>query len=262
VDFSIRLSPSDFSITAYVDASFAIHKDGMGHTGINIHMGPSESSGLLYCQSSKQKLLGMHSTECELIALNDAIFTILRIKQLTLFLGIAIPPIRVFQDNQSAMQIALKGGGDIRKTKYMRVRVNNVTNEIKSGLIFLEYIPTKLMIADVLTKPLYSTLFTTLSHRLLNISIGDPEQLHRCNSSRVGSVRTARGSLYPSVFSDVRTNTMPYVPVAGSKKSTPSDIFYTVPTPYVSPAGSKKTVQNPISRQKNGAKSLSAIPSI
>jgi hypothetical protein len=112
----------------------------------------------------------MNSTECELIALNDALFTILRIKKTLLFLGINIPPIRIFQDNKSAMQIALKGGGDVRKSKYMRVRINNVTNEINSGLIYLEYIPTKSMIADVLTKPLYSTLFTTLSHQLLNVS--------------------------------------------------------------------------------------------
>jgi hypothetical protein len=176
-EYTLRISPNDLSITAYIDASFAIHQDGMGHTGIYIHMGSLQNSGPLYCQSSKQKLLGMNSTECELIALNDAIFTILRIKQLMLFLGISIPPIRVFQDNQSAMQIALKGGGDVRKSKYMRVRVNNVTNEINSGLIFLEYIPTKSMIADVLTKPLYSTLFTTLSHRLLNIDV--PEQFAR-----------------------------------------------------------------------------------
>ena len=67
------------------------------------------------------------------------------------------------------MQIALKGGGDVRKNKYMRVRVNNVKNELDSGSIFLEYIPTKSMIADILTKPLYSTLYTDLSHKLLNI---------------------------------------------------------------------------------------------
>jgi hypothetical protein len=176
-EYCLRICPTDLSITAYIDASFAIHQDGMGHTGIYIHMGSTYSSGPLYCQSSKQKLLGMNSTECELIALNDTIFTLLRIKQLLLFLGINIPSIRVFQDNQSAMQIALKGGGDVRKTKYMRVRVNNVTNEINSGLIHLEYIPTKLMIADVLTKPLYSTLFTTLSHQLLNVSISSNQSL-------------------------------------------------------------------------------------
>ena len=172
-EYSMRISPSDISITAYVDASFAIHKDGMGHTGIYIHMGSSYNSGPLYCQSSKQKLLGMNSTECELIALNDALFTILRIKKTLLFLGITIPPIRIFQDNKSAMQIALKGGGDVRKSKYMRVRINNVTNEINSGLIYLDYIPTKSMIADALTKPLFSTLFNTLSHQLLNIPITD-----------------------------------------------------------------------------------------
>jgi hypothetical protein len=172
-DYSMRISPSDFSITAFVDASFAIHADGMGHTGIYIHMGSSHQSGPLYCQSSKQKLIGMNSTECELIALNDALFTLIRIKQTLHFLGIDIPPIRIFQDNQSAMQIALKGGGDIRKSKYMRVRINNVTNEINSGLIFLEYIPTKSMIADVLTKPLYSTLYNTLSHHLLNLPINN-----------------------------------------------------------------------------------------
>jgi len=169
VHYSMRISPTDTSITAYVDASFAIHQNGMVQTGIYIHMGQSYNSGPLYCQSSKQKLLGMNSTECELIALNDAIFTILRIKQIMLFVGIEIPPIKVFQDNTSAMQIALKGGGDVRKNKYMRVRVNNIKNELDIGSIFLEYIPTKSMIADILTKPLYSTLYTDLSHKLLNI---------------------------------------------------------------------------------------------
>jgi hypothetical protein len=169
-DLSITICPTDFAFTAYVDASFAIHNDGKGHTGIVIKMGlpDSNNSGPLYCQSSKQKLIGMNSTETELIAINDSLFTLIKIKSICIILGFHVPTITVFQDNTSTMHIAIKGEGNTRRSKYMLVRVSHITEEINNGLIVLKYLPTAEMIADILTKPLYGRLFSTLMQQLLN----------------------------------------------------------------------------------------------
>jgi hypothetical protein len=168
-EYCLNLSPKDLSFTVYVDASFAIHTDGKRHTGVVIQMGkPNTNSGPMYCQSSKQKLLGMNSTECELIAVNDALFTIIKCKSICTALGLTIPKIILFQDNTSAIQMALKGEGNVRKSKYMLVRISHITEEINNGLFEIHHLPTKDMIADILTKPLFGAIFTFLAHLLLN----------------------------------------------------------------------------------------------
>ena len=67
---SINLGKTgEMSITAYVDASFAVNPDMKSHTGVMITLG----KGALYRRSSKQKLNTKSSTESELVALSDAL---------------------------------------------------------------------------------------------------------------------------------------------------------------------------------------------
>mmetsp|Transcript_6761 Transcript_6761/g.9438 ORF Transcript_6761/g.9438 Transcript_6761/m.9438 type:complete len:130 (+) Transcript_6761:1191-1580(+) len=112
-------------------------------------------SGLLYTQSSKQKLLGHHSTECELIAVNDGLFTLEQLRGLYQILGLPPVIVNVRQDNSSAMQISENGHGNAKRSKYMTVRVEHIKSALEEKKIRVTKCPTAEMLSDMLTKPIY-----------------------------------------------------------------------------------------------------------
>ena len=60
-------------MTIWFDASYAVHDDMRGHTGGFMTL----VSGMVHCESSKQKLNTKSSTECEVVGASDYLpFTI------------------------------------------------------------------------------------------------------------------------------------------------------------------------------------------
>ena len=75
----------------------------------------------------------------------------------------------ILQDNQSTMLLAHNGQQSSGKaTRHIDVRYYFIKDQIDQKLMRLEYCPTDLMVADVLTKPLQGTQFHRLRARLLN----------------------------------------------------------------------------------------------
>ena len=66
---------------------------------------------------------------------------------------IPIQPIHLLIDNQSAIALA-KNAVFHSRTKHIAIRYHFIRERVKSGEIKLEYVPTNLQVADVLTKPL------------------------------------------------------------------------------------------------------------
>ena len=166
--YCVRFCPHSNAITASIDASFCSHNDGMGHTGIIIQMG---NGGPLYVQSSKQKLRGMSSTECEIIAVNDFLFTLHRIKALYEALDIPFQaPVTVEQDNESAIAIMNAGRGNSNRNKYMLIRVENIHDCLSNNLIRLVSTRTADVCADILTKPMSGSLLRKFTRILLNLA--------------------------------------------------------------------------------------------
>jgi len=126
--------------------------DGEGNTGIIITMG---GGGVLYIQSSKQKLLGHHSTECELIAVNDGLFTLEHLRGLYKVLGLPPVTVNIRQDNSSAMQISLRGHCNAKRSKYMTVRIEHIKSALDNKTARMTKCPTEDMDSDMLTKPIY-----------------------------------------------------------------------------------------------------------
>ncbi len=81
----IKVKPTSLQVNAYVDASFSVHDDAKGHTGICIHLG--DGPGAIYCRSVKQKLVSRSSTESELLALDEAVSYVLWFRDLSNELG-------------------------------------------------------------------------------------------------------------------------------------------------------------------------------
>ncbi len=71
LDLTLTLTGSeeDMIVTAYIDASHAVHNDCKGQTGVAISVG----NRTVYAKSSKQKLVVKSSTEAELIGVSDGL---------------------------------------------------------------------------------------------------------------------------------------------------------------------------------------------
>ena len=120
----------------------------------------------------KQKIITRNSTEAELVALLDHIQEGELIEEFLLDMG-ALCDIAemdnvhlMYQDNQPTITIVTTGGGKPR-TKDMKVREEYVKERLETRELEIAYVPTDLMLADVLTKPLSGEGFHTLVRLLL-----------------------------------------------------------------------------------------------
>ena len=76
-------------------------------------------------------------------------------------LGVSARPITVCQDNKSTIIMAVKGAS-FKRTKHLIGRHSYVKERIANGDIVLKYVPTKEMMADLLTKPVSKEVLTRL----------------------------------------------------------------------------------------------------
>ena len=169
----IQLSASEhISVTAYVDASFAVHSDFKSHTGSIITLG----RGPVYAKSTVQKLNTVSSAESELVGLSDSTSQIVWTRQFLEGQGYNIGPAKIYEDNTSAIKLAENGRSNSSRTRHIAIRFFFVSDRINSGEIVVEYMKTQDMIADILTKPLQGALFRRLRNLLLNVETSDRNQ--------------------------------------------------------------------------------------
>ena len=161
LNHGLRLSPKDYRVFAFADASYAIHPDSRSHGGLHINLGPGTSCPILV-ESFKLKSVATSSTEAELVVLMSATQFIQWYARILNFLGIhSCGPATVYQDNKSAICMAKTGRGDFKRTKHFEVRYQYIKERIDSKLLSVKYIPSEHMSADLLTKPLVGKLFYT-----------------------------------------------------------------------------------------------------
>ena len=61
-----------------------------------------------------------------------------------------------------------KGRATSERTRHVNIRYFFVKDRVDAGEIVIEHMPTHLMIADILTKPLQGELFKRMRDALLN----------------------------------------------------------------------------------------------
>jgi hypothetical protein len=93
------------TIECWIDASFAVHKDRKSVTGVAIMIG----NACVYASSVKQKIVTKSSTEAELVAASDGLSYGLWVRNFMQYLGYTALPIKLMQDNKSAIIMAEKG---------------------------------------------------------------------------------------------------------------------------------------------------------
>ena len=151
-DLSLTLDPDSIILECWADASYCVHPDGKGHTGIVLKIG-SRDGGATLAKSVKQKCVSRSSSESELIAADTSIPPILLQRTLLSDLGYPQPPTVIYQDNKSSIFLSKNGASKSGRTQHIRVRYHYLQERIQKKDIQLSYKPTKDMIADIWTKP-------------------------------------------------------------------------------------------------------------
>ncbi len=97
-------------------------------------------------------------TECHLCACD-----IVGFRKLNSEIGLKqLEPTVIYQDNQSAIKIAMNQGSLAKKSRAMEIRVFSVRNKIEDMKVVPIYVETSTMLADLGTKALDPKLFCAL----------------------------------------------------------------------------------------------------
>jgi hypothetical protein len=204
--------PEMNQVVAYVDASFAVHHDARGHSGlVTIYQGCVIDS-----ECGKQKIATKDSTESEIVALSDKLARIDKTQEFLRMQGAKLKgmPI-IFQDNSSVMTLVRKDGGNHMRTKHLEARRAIIHEQVVvEKCKRMMYMNTKDMVADILTKkPLGGETFYKFADILMGWKIPSlKEHLKHSKKNKNDAndqVKTAgvrRKKWYPSAKGSNRHN--------------------------------------------------------
>jgi hypothetical protein len=153
---------NDLTITAYADASFGTHAEDCFRIAFGVLV-----TGCQSWKTNKQKLVTKSFCEAELVSASDAIPMVCYIRDWINEKGLTGPQINLLQDNMSTISLITNEAQGSMRSRHIGIRYFFIRDRVKSGEINVEYCPTRLMIADLLTKPLEGILFQELKMEIL-----------------------------------------------------------------------------------------------
>jgi hypothetical protein len=166
-------SKGELELECFADASYLVHReDGKSHTGFVIQL-----AGSTICsESKKQGIVAQSSTEAELIALNSAKNSVLGLRSFLRELGYEqhLPTV-IHEDNMAVLTMLEKGRPSL-KNQHIAMRFFSASEAIERDQILTTYLNTKIMIADLLTKPLPVAPFILLRTGILNEELKGEEK--------------------------------------------------------------------------------------
>ena len=158
-ELGIRLNAFDPThVIQYIDAAHAVHDDMRSHAGFATTLG----LGVIDAGSSALNINTKSACESEYISLSDNITNAIFMRNFLIAQGYNAHPAIVMQDNEAAIKLAENGYSSATRTRHINIRYFFVKDRIARGEIEIQYCPTKLMIADCLTKPVQGQLFIEL----------------------------------------------------------------------------------------------------
>lgn len=152
-------SNSSCEITGYCDSDFAGDvSTRKSTTGYNFML----CDGVVTWNSQRQSSVCLSTTEAEYVAAAHAAKEAIWLRQLLRDLGETIrEPTLLYVDNQSAIRL-IQNPEFHKRTKHIDIKFHFIREKVKDRDIEVQYIPSKLQIADIFTKALPKDAFHNL----------------------------------------------------------------------------------------------------
>ena len=125
------------------------------------------NGGPVYVKTLRQKTTKISSFAAEGVGLSEAIRVAVYLRALIRDVGDRVDgPTLVLCDNQSAITVAKRRDGHTNKSRHYKIRMQWVRERIAENDVFIEYVPSAMNVADILTKPLSLTMWRLLAPQL------------------------------------------------------------------------------------------------
>ena len=148
----------------WVDAAFGVHNDMKSQTGGVMSFG----HGMVHCRSNKQRLNTKSSTEAEIVGTSEYVPFPIWLAMFMREQGYPLKNSILFQDNESAIKMESNGRDSCTgRSRHIDLRYFFVKDRVDKGEMTIEYCPTKLMIADYMTKPLQGKQFEMFRYLIM-----------------------------------------------------------------------------------------------
>ncbi|SGY45605.1 BQ5605_C001g00307 [Microbotryum silenes-dioicae] len=155
-------------LMVYSDASFADDPESRRSVGAYASM---LAGGVISWQSNQQSMIATSTTKAEILSASSATREAIWLRRLAGDVGIPqAQPTIIQEDNAACIQIA-KDPVDHMRTKHFDIAHLFVRERVASGEVELEYCPTHVNAADIMTKPLGFQRFDQLRALLGMVSL-------------------------------------------------------------------------------------------
>ena len=174
MNFGLQFKGSGESsvVEAYTDADFANAKSLKSVSGTLVRM----YENCVFWRSKRQEIIAGDTTEAELIAMSATANELMWIKQLCTDLSISAQKPVLWGDNKSANLLAANPISSDR-SKHIRVRHLRVREAVELDEMEVQWIGTKEMLADGLTKVLAGPALSDMRDKLHLVDVGPAPKL-------------------------------------------------------------------------------------
>ena len=176
---------SPLVLSCYCDASWLSDSDSKSQTGFCLSFG---GGAAFYGKSIKQPTVSAASTASEQRALFQLAHEVVFIINLCEEIGRPVElPVTIKEDNKSTILLSTKLTGQVKKSRHFLMLIHYVRDQIKRGLIRLEYVLTEENIADILTKALDGKDFQYKKQGLMGVQIGQEPLISVSRKRKAGT---------------------------------------------------------------------------
>ena len=162
---------SELELVMCVDAGYLTHPDSRSHTCFNLRFG---KQGSFYTKSVKQSTIATSSTHAESIGMSSGLKECIFVEGICEEIGRPIKkPILVLEDNAALITLMTQDTGISKRTKHFLMLLNWCREQVKSGLISIEYVLSEENIADIGTKALFGQDFRFKRQGLIGVQEGE-----------------------------------------------------------------------------------------
>ena len=162
----LRPGARGIRVRSFVDAAYGVYVvDGKSVTGAVTMIG---DAGPIHAKSTKQSIVTKSSTQAELVATSDSANQPFHVRRFIIEQGHDCGPVTLYQDNLSTMHLIERGRAASEKTRHISIRYFWIKQAVDDGEVVIEKLDTKLMPANILTKPLQGEQFRQERRMLTN----------------------------------------------------------------------------------------------